>query len=456
MKKPLLFIFTVLSTGLYAQEHFSGISTSRRVGMLNATLNPAELVNMKTDYEINLINFSVNVANNKATFGELTGGGDEDFEDIIFEEGDPLNMRADVEILGPSFAFKLDKWGFGISSAAKIRANIVDVDVALGRALTGDEADEVAIATSIIEAGYNQKVSATSWGEIGLSAAREIYESEEHKLSAGVTLKLLFPGSYVNMGAGNFSGRVTTEIDGDARLDDARANLNFAYSGSLGEDFGDSGNYSKFFAGGLNGFATDIGINYRWKDVADSTGVGYRLNAGLAVRNLGSMKFKDDNNESTDYELLVPDFDGQDGLDLTQFEDVENIEEIEDILLESGYVSIDQSNKDFKVKLPAVFSAYADVRLLSRLYFTGFVQQKINEDGDNNQIATQNIVTFIPRYSSRGFEAYVPLSHSEIAGFTAGFGFRVGGFFLGSGSILSAALGETNQADLYLGMRIGF
>ena len=71
MKKPLLFVFAVLSTGLYAQEHFSGINTSRRVGMLNASVNPAELVNLKENYEVNLFNFSVNFSNTKAPFAHF-------------------------------------------------------------------------------------------------------------------------------------------------------------------------------------------------------------------------------------------------------------------------------------------------------------------------------------------------------------------------------------------------
>lgn len=452
MKKPLLFVFAVLSTGLYAQEHFSGINTSRRVGMLNASVNPAELVNLKENYEVNLFNFSVNFSNNKATFGELTGGGDEDFEDIIFEEGDPLNMRADIEIMGPAFGFKMGKWGFGVSTGAKVRANIVDLDVALGRALTAED-DEEAL-TTLVNSDSNQKISATSWGEIGFSAAREVFSNEEHSISAGVTLKLLFPGSYANMSADRFTGTLNISPTGDATLTDASANVNIAYSGSLAEDFEDSSSYGKFFAGGLNGFATDIGVNYRWKDLNDTIATGYRLNAGLALKNMGSMTFKDDNNVRRNYAMDIPE---GEFFDLNQFEDAEGFEEVEEILINNPqYFTVLNTTEDFKVKLPAVFSAYADVKAYGNWYATVYVQQKMNEDGNSDQIAVQNIVTFIPRYSARWFEAYTPLSHNEISGFTAGLGLRAGGFFIGSSSILSATLGETQQADVYFGFRFGF
>lgn len=456
MKKPLLFIFALMGTGLFAQEHFSGISTSRRTGLLNASLNPAELTNLKNDYEVNIFNFSINASNNKVSFGDLVGGED-DFEDLIFSGDEAVNLRLDVEILGPAFGWKMDKWAFAVTSAAKLKGNVADLDVNFGSALL----DDLNINSTLpipINARYNQRLNATTWGEIGLSAARDIYNSEEHKISGGITLKLLFPGSYANMSADKFRGKLDVITDfesedfGDVIVYDAFANLNIAYSGSLGEGFTDAGNFSDFFGGGLNGFATDLGFNYQWKDTTDT---GYRINAGLALRNMGSMKFKDDNNVSNNYELEVADTPGE-GLNLSRFEDVDDLEQIEDILLESGYVTQTQASKDFKVKLPASLTAYADVKLHRRWFATAFIQQKLNADDKNDQIAVQNIVSLTPRYSASWFEAYAPLSHNEISGFTAGIGFRLGGFFIGSGSAISAAISDAKQADAYMGFRWGF
>lgn len=207
MKKPLLFILTLLSTGLYAQEHFSGINTSRRTGILNASINPAELTNIQTKYEANVLSFSVNVSNNKLSFGDLVGGGDSDFEDMLFAGNEPVNANIDAEIYGPSFAFKIEKWAFAVTSAAKVKATINDVDTSLGRALTTN-ADALSIVGDYITAGSNQRVTGTSWGEIGLSVARDVFENDMHKFSAGATFKLIFPGSYANVSAGQFQGDV--------------------------------------------------------------------------------------------------------------------------------------------------------------------------------------------------------------------------------------------------------
>jgi hypothetical protein len=448
MKKPLLFMFSLLCTGVMAQEHFSGINTSRRVGLLNASLNPAELANLKNDYEINVFALSANVANNKISFSDIVSG--DDFEDLIFSGDDATNLRGDLEILGPSFGFKMNKWGFAITSGAKIKADFVDIDVNLGNAVTDAATDAVFGAPVTINTGYNQRATATTWGEIGLSAARELFSNEEHRFTGGITFKLIFPGSYANMSADRFTGTFT-RVGGDVELTNAHANVNLAYSGSLAGDFSDSSNFTKFFAGGLNGFATDLGVTYQWKDKVNG---GNILNAGLSVRNLGSMTFKDDNNVSRNYRLNV---EGGESLNLSQFEDAEDIQDIEAVLeTNPNLFEKREVTKDFKVKQPAVFSAYADVKVYKSLFVTAYTQQKLKEDNENDQIAIQNIVTVTPRYSIDVFEAYVPLSHNEISGFTAGLGFRLGGFFIGSGSILSAAVSETDQADAYIGFRYGF
>jgi hypothetical protein len=449
MKKTLLFAFAMLTAGVSAQEHFSGINTSRRVGILNAAINPAEFANLKNDHEVNIFNFSANVANNKITFGDLVNG--EDFEDKIFDGDEAANLRADVAVFGPSFAMKRGKWAFGITSGANIKAGLVDIDVNLGDALT-QSASGLIVAESVpIETDYNQRATATSWGEIGLSLARELFNSEEHRFTAGATVKLLFPGSYANMSADRFSGIVTRDLTGNVELTDAYANLNIAYSGSLAEDFSDSSNYSQFFAGGLNGFGADLGVSYQWKNPEDGT---QKLNAGLAIRNIGSMTFKDDNNVSRNYTLQVEE---GESLDLNQFEDAESLTDVEAILLNNPeFFTAEVGQKDFKVNLPTVFSAYADYNIYNKWFVTAYTQQKLNEDNDNDQIGIQNVVTVTPRYSGDFFEAYTPLSHNEISGFTAGIGFRLGGFFIGSGSALTAIVSDVDQADAYFGFRFGF
>ena len=59
MKKITLLLCTLFFIPTFAQDHFSGINTSKRVGILNASLNPSELSNLDSKFEVQLMSFSL-------------------------------------------------------------------------------------------------------------------------------------------------------------------------------------------------------------------------------------------------------------------------------------------------------------------------------------------------------------------------------------------------------------
>lgn len=446
----IIFAISLITNTLYSQEHFSGISTSKRVGLLNAANNPAELVNMSTKFEVNLFNFSVAVANDKLSVNDLFKG--DNLEDKIFEGNGVVNLRVDSQVYGPSFAFKTVKWGFGINSIANIKANAVNIDAKLGDAIQNGDLSNLLTLTDIASRD-NQRINATTWGELSFNVSRNLIDLPAHKINVGTNLRLLFPGAYANFSASNLNGTVVNNF-GDISLINATATINVAYAGALANNYNDQSNYNEFFSQGINGFAADLGVNYRWKDENDPN--SYRINAGLSVKNIGSMTFKSDNNLNKNYNLNV---EGLESLDLNQFNNAESISDIEAILNDpanAAYFQSTSSTGDFKVKLPTVINAYADVRLTNKWFVTGSIYQKIGDDSESDIITTQNSYTLIPRFTSGWFEAYAPLASNEISGFTSGIGFRLAGFFIGSNSIISALATDGKQADLYLGVRFGF
>jgi hypothetical protein len=328
----------------------------------------------------------------------------------------------------------------------------VDVDVNLGDALTSSGINLNGSTT--ISNNNNQRLNGTVWGEVGLSAGRNVYESEKHLINAGVALKFLFPGTYSNFGADKFQGTITVDNFGQAYLSNVDdTNINIAYSGNLADNFSDFNDYTKSIFGALNGVATDFGVNYRLKDGDNK----YKINAGMTIRNIGSMTFKNNNNYSTNYTLQIDAATPLNpGLNLNQFSNVDNLQEVETILLNSGYLTKIDGEKDFKVKLPTVFSLYADIKIVPTLYVTGYLQQKLNSDNDNDQITSQNIISVTPRVNFGFFETYTTWSHNDISGLNGGIGFRLGGFYLGSSSIITGILSDSKQADLYTGFRWAF
>ena len=446
MKKITFLLSVFFIIPAFAQEHFSGISTSKRVGILNIGMNPSELANLKSKFEIQLFATSINVANNKIGIKDLNN--DSNLENLIFKGNEPVNLNIDAEIAGPGFAMKLLKWGFAITTKGHVKANIVDVDTNLGSAITNSALNSIG-GVSTINNTSNQRINSTSWGEVGFSVAHKIFENDKHLINGGLTLKLLFPGSYANVGTGNFKGTITDYGSGNLILTNANANMNIAYTGNLGNNFTNTSDYTKSVFGNLSGIATDIGFDYQLK----GTGKSYKLKVGAAIKNMGSMTFKGNDNVSTNYKL---DINGTNYLNLKTFDNVDGIKDIEKVLLDSGYLHEENAKKDFKVKLPTVLNLYADVKVISKVNLTLFLQQKMNANGGNDQIISQNIFSVTPRVTLGFFEAYIPVSFNEISGTTGGFGFRLGGFYLGSNSILTALTSDGKQADIYTGFRYGF
>lgn len=443
MKKIIVTFCLLLGLSAVAQDHFSGISTSNRVGILNGTLNPAEFASLSKKFEVNFFGVSVDVANNKIGFNDLTSGND--LETLIFTGNEPVNMRFDGQILGPGFAMRWMKWGFGITTKANVKFDVVDVDPTIGDAIANNN---LILNTTLLNNPNNQRINGTSYGEVGLSAARMIVDNENHSFSAGITLKILFPGSYSNLGLKNLNGTITQNATGAYLTTNQPATMNIAYSGNLGDSFTNFNDYSKSIFGGLNGFAGDIGVNYEWKDGKSN----YKIKGGLAIRNIGSMTFKDNNNHNTNYSLNIP---STNPLDLSTLSNVDNLSQVEQILLADGYLTETPQKRDFKVNLPTTLSLYADFKIVPKFYVTGYLQQKLKKDDSDNQITARNIYSLTPRFNIGIFEAYLPISTDDVSGANVGAGFRWFGFYLGSNSIFTS-LADGKQADAYLGYRLAF
>ncbi len=442
LKVTILLVF--FSFFGFSQDHFSGISTSSRVGILNGLINPAEYSNLSKKLEVNLYGTSFNVNNNKIGFSDLTSNSN--LQDIIFKENSPVNISFDGQIVGPGVAIKLLKWSFALTTKANLKFDLINIDPSIGNAISDNNA---ASALILLNTNSNQRLISTAYGEVGFSVARPIIENKKHSFSAGITLKLLFPGSYSNFGLNGLNGKIT-QVGSDAYLTtDQPATLNFAYSGSFANSFSNFNDYTKTIFGGLNGVATDFGFTYKWKDGPNK----YKIKAGLAIRNIGSMTYKDSNNQSTNYTLNIP---ISNHLNLNTFSNVNNLNEVENILNSRGYLTKIDGQKDFKVNLPTLLSFYGDFKIIPKIYITGYLQQKLNNDNENNQITALNIVSVTPRVNLGFFETYVPISNNSISGTAVGYGFRLGGFYLGSNSIISSLTSNSKQADIYTGFRWGF
>ena len=114
------------------------------------------------------------------------------------------------------------------------------------------------------------------------------------------------------------------------------------------------------------------------------------------------------------------------------------------------------TRENFKVKLPTTFSIYGDFKVYEKIFITAQIEQKLQDNNGNTQVSAQNNYSIIPRINLGFFEGYIPITHTEFSGGNVGLGFRLGGFYMGSGSVVSALISDRKQIDFNMGFRWAF
>jgi len=443
MKKTLLVTSICLLTTLaYSQHSFIGIQNSPRKGMVHAAMNPAELNHLSRQVEFNLFAVGATASNNVLSFQDIIKEGD--LLDLALDRAeDPINVSAEVHLLGPSFGFLVNKWSFGFLSQAVVKGDIMDLNADLGSAFSDgsfqDDVYEIQINNS-----SNQRVNVAGYAKFGLMAGREIWSNYEHLVTAGGSFNFFVPGVYVNMGLNNFEGRYIQNGD-QSSLSNARGTLNISYPQNLEDWDIEDQMLDRLSPANISGFAMDLGFTHQWQ----KDGL-VKLSSGLSIKNLGGLNLGS-NQVSNSYSMDIPE--GQ-YFRLDQLEG--DLDEIEDQLLSSGYFTKRGQSGATRVSLPTMLAAYTDFRVSRIFQVSIYGQTRLSNQSGNEQLTAQNVFAVTPRLTLGAFEIYSPWANYEVSGLTGGAGLRLGSFFVGSQSVLTGFLSDTQQVDVHVGLSLGF
>ncbi|WP_114751362.1 DUF5723 family protein [Pleomorphovibrio marinus] len=426
---------------IQAQQGFIGIQNTSRRSLLHVAMNPAEINSLHKKFELNLFAVSASVNNDVLYFSDFFG--EEEVVDLAFNRANgPVNIRTEVNVMGPSIGFRAGKWGFGLSTQAIARTDVIDLDANLGRSFTGNTDGDPYLETSL-NLPYNQRINVAGWMELGLVAGRELYQDEKHRVSFGTGVRLLMPGAYINAGIDGLRGTLRMDEDGFS-LTDASGGLNVNYSRNALDDEMYGLNLSTLSMSNISGVGLDFGITHEWRKQ------GFvKATSGISLKGLGSLDFGPTQVNNT-YSMNVP---AGSYFNLDELEG--NIEDVEAQLVASGYFTR-QSETGYQPQLPRLLTAYTDFRMTKVLYLSVFGQYNMGNPNNNQQIAAQHIFALTPRLKLGGVELYSPWINSQTAGLSGGLGLRVAGFFVGSNSLLTGYLGETKQIDAHVGWSMGF
>ncbi|MCL6260594.1 DUF5723 family protein [Aquiflexum sp. TKW24L] len=445
MKKILISLFASFFVPLVvmAQYPYVGIQTSQRKGIISAMMNPAEMNNLSRTVEVQFFAGNAVVGNNTLTFSETLENRNDLWNKLMERADQPVDGNTDGSVIIPSFGMKQGKWSFGLISQIQTRATILNINADVGRYVTDNEIN-FDILTLGINNPNNQRANTATWFEMGAVIGREIWNSPKSKFSVGTNFKLLFPIGYTNVGLGNLRG--TLVVDRTAvSLTNAQATVNISYDESVVNKRNFSIDYENLNFGQLSGVGLDIGFNYQLKNKE-----GVWLNTGMAFRNIGHLTFGAGKKNQT-FQMNIPEGESF-RIDLLE----PDLRAVERDFLESGYFSRETNRDGFRAGLPTVWAANADLKLSNKFFLSVYGQKFIENKENNLQIPAMNLISLTPSAIFGNFEVYSSWGYYDIAGFTGGLGFRFGGFFIGSHSILTAMMADTKKADLHVGLSWSF
>ncbi|MCB0511021.1 MAG: hypothetical protein KDC72_00590, partial [Bacteroidetes bacterium] len=127
-----------------------------------------------------------------------------------------------------------------------------------------------------------------------------------------------------------------------------------------------------------------------------------------------------------------------------------------DMLLDSlGTKTIPTGKK--KMKLPMTLNTFVDVRIAKMFYANANFQFNPYDfkKGEPKANMPTNI-TITPRFETRIFSAYLPVTWNKYSGFNAGLAFRIGQVTLGSSNVITSFIKKpTSKLDFYMNISFG-
>ena len=448
MNKSILTAFIILIAATVHGQSYIGFGTDNYNGVHGLISNPANIVDSRFKTDINLIGVSGLIGNDyySAKFGDILKD-DFDFDDDGTKSPkNANNAYGNVDILGPSFMFNINsRNSLAIFTRGRVFFNVNDIN--------GDTYDNISNEFdenedfNVNEGDY--QMSANAWAETGITYATVLMDQEQHFLKGGISLKYL-------MGYGNaYSSGKNIVIDYDADGSgttgsiDSQGEIAYGNSDNITNDFED---YE--FVKAADGFGVDLGFIYEWRPnfadytVTDKDGNPYapkdinkyKLKFGLSLTDLGSLKYDGPENAyDITNSISEDDFDNEEG-----FEDK----------LNNLYTQIRSGNAS-KAVLPTALHLNADWNINNHFYLNLNSDLSLTSKSNSNTNSIANIVSLTPRFESKWFSFYSPVSYVQNLGVQWGAGLRAGPLYVGSGSILTVLTSDQSKgADVYAGLKI--
>jgi len=453
MRKIVLALCLLVMTAVAKAQTYPGYRTSNYTGVNGVFFNPAYIADNRFKWDVNIfaINGFVGTSHTGLRFSDITRSFNGDsLKSKLLRGSNNVNSLSYVDILGPSFMMSLNpKTSLALTTRTRVFAN--------GKNISGDLAGTIldkGVTTTGIPFNFNNNmlVHGTGWTEIGISWGQVLSSTKSHNFfKFGITAKYLAGTADSYLSTNGLAGTVDgpkntylTNTTGALAINTTDANFS---------DY----KFKDFFKFNGHGAAGDIGLVYEYRPdadysmyVTDRFANKYKFRVAVSLLDVGRISFNRSSNQSSVYSVNVPTT-GQ--FFLNQFAG-KPINQYKSILDASPYFTGTSQASSYNVDLPTTIQANLDYIVSGGFAINAAGQFNTNHQG-TLKLYYYNAYSLTPRWENHLFSVELPLSYNDLTKFNAGVSFRIGAFFIGSVSVLSALVHDSKQADLHLGFHFG-
>lgn len=427
MAKNVVVVFIFFQSFFSIAQSYYGFQHDNYAGIHSVFNNPSSIVDSRFRTDINIVSVNGTYVNNyySASFSDLL----KNTSDVdSYAEKSPKSDNSfytNTEIIAPSFMMNITPTkSIALTTRFRGISHMTNLD---GRLLQ-DYVDD-GNGDFLVE-NQNYSLAFNTWAEVGATYAQVLINKEKHFLKGGITLKYIGGISTGYVKAENFSVKFIDENDsngGEYYTSGIIKTGNIKNFESIDDPFDKRG----------TGFGTDIGLTYEYRSNQNvmKSNNKYLYKVGFSITDIGFINYKD---------ALQRTFDAS-----TTFSESEN---------NSGdfetYYTLLEENKKITVGLPTAIRTNVDWNIHNKFYLNLNSEISLVKNTKQNSNYLANNLSLTPRLETKWFSTYLPISYVKYSGFQAGFGFRAGPLFIGSGSIISGFLGKTKALDLNFGLKV--
>ena len=458
MKKALLLIIIVFPVFNTYSQDFAGFRTISSTGVNGVFFNPANIADNRYKTDVNLFSISSFIGNNSASFKlknfTQTFHPDSAAHQFFGRSAGTANGLLSADVHGPSAMFAAGKkTTVAVTTRARLMGNVIDFDGQMVNDVF--ENPEISRSFPYQMTARNMAVNLNAWTEYGVSIATVLKDAGKHFIKGGITVKLLGGAMNTYMQLGNFNATLNEDVQTHEYLTKTTGSMVLGFSGLPTQNIRATDVIKmKSIGVGLDyGFVYEYRPDFENEDFASARNK-YKLKIGVAVLDLGSIKYAKDMQRSGAFKLNIT---GNNRFYLMDLKRVDFDKYNSFFKSRRSYFVTDTAKNNItkiSVPLPSTFQLQVDYHLRESFFINLSSAISLSSSDSAYNSRYFGSVSLTPRFESEIADVFLPINYNKYTKFSAGLGARVGPVFFGSGSFFTSLFGKSKQADAFIGVHI--